>query len=79
MIQTNEDYVEALYDRKSPRHSWQLVLATLNYKHMNRVAEVQAQNAEIANWQEYEQRLFTFDTSITHEFPANLPRNYKEL
>ena len=79
MIHTSQDYIEALYDRKSPRHSWQLVMSTTDHQHMNRVGKFYQDKAQNkAGWERYEQRMVTFDTSITHQYPDSLPCNYKE-
>ncbi len=79
MTHTSQDYIEALYDRKTSRHKWQLLVSTTDYQHMNHVAErYQNMVQGKAGWEQYEQRMFTFDTSITHQYPDSLPCNYKE-
>ena len=78
MIYTSTDAEQICgYDRKSPRHNWQMFVSSSSLKHVRKVAKIwRDRAANTPGWEQYQQQIAVM-TPVDGALYDNLPRNYK--
>jgi hypothetical protein len=66
--------VTVLYDRRTPKHNWELIVSDPRHARLQQVAAYYRQTAG-AHYPRYAQKIVEFDCRQTGGFPASLPCN----
>jgi hypothetical protein len=77
MIYTTTKQAICVYDRKSPRHNWQLLVSTNDLDHARNVAAIEKERAgNTLGWEKYQQQIarMHFVDGVLYD---NLPSNYR--
>ena len=66
------------YDRKSPRHNWQILVRTDNKTHLDNCLGVWASRAKATpGWEKYQQGIIVDHTELYPDHPSTWPRGTK--